>query len=150
MVVASERTTEVPTAGLEEMALVLWLPNCGGGLCAASYGDFGGLLQSRWSTGFGDGGSDVGGGFEVGFCLMGRVVQASLALLSSGSCGGSKVAPVAGEGLRALLMTTGGCGRLLLLGLLQLCLGLGFGYGLWAFTFYFFVLMDEGPAASSF
>jgi hypothetical protein len=53
-------------------------------------------------------------------------VQSSLVLLSSGSGSGSKVAPVAGEGILALLMTTGGCGRLLLLGLMQLCLGLGF------------------------
>ena len=61
---------------------------------------------------------------------MCRVVQFSLALLSSGSGGGSKVASVSGEGIPVLLMTTGGCGRLLLLGLLQLCLGLQFGYGL--------------------
>ena len=62
----------------------------------------------------------------------------------------SKVAPVAGEDILALLVTIGGCDRLLLLRLQQLCLGLGFGFGLWAFTFYFyFVLMDEGSATSS-
>jgi hypothetical protein len=56
------------------MAPVLWLPNCGGGLCAVGYGDFGGLLPSRRFLGFGDGGFDVGRGFEDGFCLMCRVV----------------------------------------------------------------------------
>ena len=61
------------------------------------------------------------------------------------------MALVAGEGILALPMTTDGYGRLLLLGLLQLCLGLGFGFGLWAliFCFYFFVVMDEGAATSS-
>ena len=74
VVVSLVRMAEVPTTGWEEMAHVVWLPNCGGGLSAAGCGGFGGLLQSRWSTGFGGGGSDVGGGFEDGFYLLCRVV----------------------------------------------------------------------------
>ena len=63
-----------------------------------------------------------------------------MALLSSGS-GRSMVASVAREGILELLMTAGSCYTLLLLGLLQLCLGLGFCCGLWAMGYGLLLLL---------
>jgi hypothetical protein len=126
---------------------VLWLPNCGGDSGVAGYGGFGGLVHSWWSTRFGGGGFAGGGVFATGFGLLHGVAQGPSCgggvEMHSGGVSASMAVLLAGGG--SLHMTAGSCR----FEMLRLCAGLGFCYGLWAFIFYVYVLMDEGPAASS-